>query len=292
MIAKLNPTLILCIAVVLTIIIVAILLSLSSRKRKRCSTSSEVKNVRSQHKEGEGFLITWDSIKGAKSYNIYVALLSPSPIGSLDPKNKGDKNKVQKNIGHSTTIVDSVKNVTSPYLYTTEFNPENLYLGVTSVLSMGDSTCESQVNDSMVQLVFPKTIKNHKRHLTRTEKGQEAKTEKAETPVLRCYDFFEFPNEGGFQVKTCSSSGTKGATRLFVQWFPVSNVNNYFIYLNRGFDAGPTAYTKKVEVQSSSYSYETENLDPTQCWSIAVTSVNKTGNESEPSKIYSNCQEA
>lgn len=115
-------------------------------------------------------------------------------------------------------------------------------------------------------------------------------------PILRCYDYFEFPQEGGFQVKTCSAPQREGHSipsnapkRIFLQWFPVEHASSYRIYANAGNTVDPSLYKKKWTVSGSSHYFESEELIDPVCWSVTVTSVNKDGAESPPSTIYSTC---
>jgi hypothetical protein len=115
-------------------------------------------------------------------------------------------------------------------------------------------------------------------------------------PILRCYDYFEFPKEGGFQVKTCSapqrenqSIPSNAPKRIFLQWFPVENASEYHVYANAGADVDASNFRKKWIVGGSSHYFESEELTDPVCWSVVVTSINKGGVESVPSTIYSTC---
>ena len=117
-------------------------------------------------------------------------------------------------------------------------------------------------------------------------------------PTLRCYDYFEFPNEGAFHVKTCSgpSTSTSNAksgkpTRIFLQWFPVEGVSSYKVYCNQGpsVSTAQGAHLKSWPVAGSSYYFESEPLDGNSCWSTVVTAVNASGEESLPSATYTTC---
>lgn len=125
-------------------------------------------------------------------------------------------------------------------------------------------------------------------------------------PTLRCYDYFEFPNEGGFHVKTCSAPSNAGIssekakngdvqaskpTRIFLQWFPVENVASYKVYCSRGptVSTAKGGYFKSWPVAGNSYYFESEPLDGKDCWSTVVTAINKDGVESLPSATYTTC---
>lgn len=118
--------------------------------------------------------------------------------------------------------------------------------------------------------------------------GPKFRIKTIDAPVLRCYDYFEFPSQGGFHVKTCGSSPS-GPTRLFVQWFPVKDARQYNVYLNKGPDVSTEFYKNRWEVPATSYFYETEELPGHDCWSLMVTAQDENGIEGLPSKIYSTC---
>lgn len=116
-------------------------------------------------------------------------------------------------------------------------------------------------------------------------------------PVLRCYDYFEFPREGGFHVKTCSAPQRDGQVvettnpkKIFLQWFPVEGAQEYRIYANAGNDVSPTAHKYQWKVQGGSHYFESQELIEPVCWSVAVTALNADGLESDISAIYSTCQ--
>jgi len=116
-------------------------------------------------------------------------------------------------------------------------------------------------------------------------------------PVLRCYDYFEFPQEGGFHVKTCSAPQRdtqaipkNNPKRIFLQWFPIEGAASYNIYANHGSTVGLDSYVKKWTVGGDRHYFESEELTDPVCWSATVTSVNKAGLESAVSTIYSTCQ--
>lgn len=111
----------------------------------------------------------------------------------------------------------------------------------------------------------------------------------ASGPVLRCYDYFEFPDEGGFQVKTCGVPKSTSTKRLFLQWFPLEETAQYIIYCSSGKEVSPQKYDHKWTVSGNSYYYESDPLTGSGCWSAIVTAVNKAGLESAPSTIYSTC---
>lgn len=125
----------------------------------------------------------------------------------------------------------------------------------------------------------------------------EVKTEQPPSaPVLRCYDYFEFPQEGGFQVKTCSAPQREGYSipsnapkRIFLQWFPVENSQEYRIYANAGNNVSSSQFAKKWTVNGGSHYFESEELVDPVCWSVIVTAVGKNGLESSASTIYSTC---
>jgi len=120
-------------------------------------------------------------------------------------------------------------------------------------------------------------------------------------PTLRCYDYFVFPNEGAFHVKTCSaptastdqtSASKEGKpTRIFLQWFPVENVSSYKVYCNKGpsVSSAQGGHLKSWPVAGSSYYFESEPLDGNSCWSMVVTALDKEGVESAPSATYTTC---
>lgn len=109
-----------------------------------------------------------------------------------------------------------------------------------------------------------------------------------ETPVLRCYDYFEFPGQGTFHIKTCGAPPDQSTKQIFIQWFPVENVKNYNIYCNQGEEVSKTNYSAKWAIPGSSYYFESEKLDASKCWSLTVTSQNDNG-ESGESQIYTTC---
>lgn len=104
-----------------------------------------------------------------------------------------------------------------------------------------------------------------------------------DTPLLRCYDYFELPDAGGYTVKTCGLNKEK----LFIQWFPVSGAEEYVVYANRGRQVSSDDYIKKWIVSNSNNYLETEELSG-DCWSVLVVSVNHCG-ESKASKIFTTC---
>lgn len=134
-------------------------------------------------------------------------------------------------------------------------------------------------------------------------------------PILRCYDFFEFPGDGAFHVKTCGTQSTSATvdvskpgsftpTRIFVQWFPVEGAKQYTIYCNYGMNVSTdnndkitdtsAGYIQKWAVSGSNYYYETEAMitDPKNgkgCFSVVVTASNDDSVESPASKIFSTC---
>lgn len=112
---------------------------------------------------------------------------------------------------------------------------------------------------------------------------------KQDGPILRCYDYFEFPKEGGFQVKTCGVPVGPSTKKLFLQWFPIENTSQYNIYCSSGRDVSPSKHDHKWTVSGVNYYFESESLLGDGCWSAIVTAVNKNGAESHPSAIYSTC---
>ena len=113
-----------------------------------------------------------------------------------------------------------------------------------------------------------------------------------QAPILRCYDYFEFP-EGNFHVKTCGANTVKdptpNPTRLFVQWFPVDGADRYNIYCSNGADVSNSSYTKSWNIDGSRYYFETEPLTGPECWSIVVSAVNASGVEGPTSKLFTTC---
>lgn len=112
-----------------------------------------------------------------------------------------------------------------------------------------------------------------------------------QAPSLRCYDHFEFPNEGSFKVKTCGSMSSSAPTRIFLQWFPVQKADKYYVYCNHGPNVSKSKYTKKWEIPGSSYYFESEKMTGDGCFSLIVTAVDKHGLESDASKIYTTCHD-
>jgi len=108
-------------------------------------------------------------------------------------------------------------------------------------------------------------------------------------PVLRCYDYFQFPDQGGFHVKTCGIPSAPSPTKLFIQWFPVDGAQNYHVYLNAGKDISLGQHEKRWTVSSRNHYLETDTLDASRCWSMMVTAVDAYGQESPPSQVYTTC---
>jgi hypothetical protein len=110
-------------------------------------------------------------------------------------------------------------------------------------------------------------------------------------PVLRCYDYFEFPKEGGFHVKTCGIPSSPSPKKLFIQWFPVDGASGYNVYLNKGASVDTANYQDRWTVSASSHYFESDTLDAQGCWSMMVTALNDQKFESPSSKIYTTCSE-
>jgi len=129
---------------------------------------------------------------------------------------------------------------------------------------------------------------------------ESALPENIDAPVLHCFDYFKFHNEGSFHVETCGpiegkpNEGSRGnkvsnakSTRLFLQWFPVDRVDHYIVYGRSGpAEVTQSAYDKKWKVPGASYYIETEALKADVSWSAIVTAVDVNGVESNPSAIY------
>jgi len=108
------------------------------------------------------------------------------------------------------------------------------------------------------------------------------------TPVLRCYDYFEFPGQGTFHIKTCGAPPDQSTKRIFIQWFPVEGVDKYNVYCNEGPNVSKTNSVAQWNVPGNSYYFESEKLDGSKCWSLTVTAQNVYG-ESGESQIYTTC---
>jgi len=145
-----------------------------------------------------------------------------------------------------------------------------------------------------------RTMTTARQH-TAPERSTRVQSARLDAPILRCYDYFEFPKEGSFHVKTCGAPGanqqddngninTKPPTRIFLQWFPVRGAAQYAVYGNAGPDVSTSNYSKKWPVSGSSHYFESEPLVGSSCWSMVVAAVNKDGQEGLPSAVYSTCQ--
>ncbi len=167
------------------------------------------------------------------------------------------------------TNVKRLEDVSNPYIFHKTYPAgSTCYFAATAVFTAAQKDCESGVCDVV-----------------------EARCGCAlpEAPVLRCYDYFEFPGEGNFHVKTCGAPPPPADTRIFIQWFPVNGTVEYKVYCQEGMDVSPTNFTKKWTVPATSYYFETEPMNGNGCWSMIVTTCNDCG-ESTPSKIYTTCE--
>lgn len=160
--------------------------------------------------------------------------------------------------------VQKIEDVSNPYILTKSGDSPS-YIGVTSVFTAEGRDCESGFCDVVrVDISAPLL----------------------DAPILRCYDYFEFPEDGSFHVKTCGT--VQSPTRLFIQWFPVQGAVDYVIYCNTGPSVSKTNFAKKWTVPGDRYYFESDVLSGNDCWSMIITSRNENG-ESLASKPYTTC---
>lgn len=260
---EINRTQVIIIAIVVIVIIIClILIAYRKPKEKDCQWLEKPK-LNMKFLGGGDFTLYWNDVMKAESYNLFIAT----------DMNKFKDGKI-------------VENVTSPYHFTPD-DPNVTYYFLLDVRSRGCIQLSNlQSGKVMVSNAKPKEEK--KKVENEVKSGNNSGI--LPPPVLRCHDFFEFPNEGGYRVNTCSTGQSNSpSTRIFVQWFPVDGAKQYNVYSNTGIDVSKDKYNKSWVVDGSSYYFESDPFEDGDCWSIVVTAENENG-ESEESSTYTTCQ--
>lgn len=250
-----RNAIIIAILVIIIIIIILILISCIKPQEKDCRWLDKPKLKLKYFGSGD-FTLYWNEVMKGKKYDLFVT-----------------EDKTNFETG------EIIENVSSPYNYKPT-DPTKTYYFLLKVTGCG---CETFSN-----LVDGRVMYESSNPEKKEDKIEVSNNILPPPPVLRCYDFFEFPNEGGFRVNTCSSGSSDTSTRIFIQWFPVDGTEQYNVYCNNGINVSKTNYNKSWVIPGSSHYFETEPFPGNECWSIAVTSINKNG-ESDESSIYTTC---